>query len=424
MKRFLLHTFGSLGDLHPFIALGLGLKARGHQVSIGTVSHYQQRVEAAGLGFHAIRPNFDPNDPALLAKIMDAANGTRYVFKELTLPHLQDTYQDLSAAVKNVDVLVSAPLTLAAPIVAEKTPVTWLSSVLAPVSFFSAYDPSVVSSPLSEWMSRRGPTLNRWFFNTGKRITNSWARPLYDFRQSLGLARGKHPFFEGQHSEVCALALFSRHLAAPQKDWPKNSQATGFLFYDGSYGRTMDADLETFLQSGEPPVVFTLGSSAVHTAGDFYSQSLEAAKQLNCRAILLVGKEGKKLLPASLPKNIFVAAYAPYSQLFPRASLVVHQGGIGTTAQVFHAGKPALIVPFAHDQFDHAVRVKRLGIGLSLDRRNYKVKQVMGRLEQLLGHQTIQNNALQLGEKIRAERGLENACDAIARAVKIKDYHA
>jgi rhamnosyltransferase subunit B len=416
MKRFLLHTFGSLGDLHPFIALGLGLQARGHQVSIGTVAHYQKRVEAAGLGFHAVRPNFDPNDPTLLAKIMDATNGTRYLFKELTLPYLRETYQDLREVVKDVDVLVSAPLTLAAPIVAEKTGVAWVSSVLAPVSFFSVYDPSVVSTPLSEWISCRGPALNRWFFNTGKRITKPWAKPLYSLRRELGLAKGKHPFFDGQHSELCSLGLFSPHFAAPQQDWPVNSEATGFLFYDGS-SQSLSQDLETFLQSGEPPVVFTLGSSAVHTPGDFYMQSLEAAKTLNCRAVLLVGQEGRKRLPASLPRNVFVTPYAPYSQLFPKASVVVHQGGIGTTAQVLHAGKPAFIVPFAHDQFDHAVRVKRLGVGLSLDRRTYKVKRVVERLEQLLDDKAIQNNAFQLGAKIRAEPGLENACNTIEKVV-------
>jgi rhamnosyltransferase subunit B len=419
VKRFLLHTFGSLGDLHPFIALGLGLKARGHQVSIGTVSHYQQPVEAAGLGFYAIRPNFNPNDPELLTRIMHPTDGTRYIFKELTLPYLRETYQDLSEAVRDKDVLVSSPLTLAAPIVAEKTGVMWVSCVFAPVSFFSVHDPSILNVPLSEWLSRQGPALNRWFFNTGRRVTDPWARPLYDFRQELGLSKGKQPFFEGQHSELCSLALFSPLFAAPQKDWPKNSQATGFLFYDGPSQQMLNTDLVTFLQSGEPPVIFTLGSSAVHTAGDFYMKSLEAAKQVNCRAVLLVGKDGKKHLPESLPKNIFVAAYAPYSQLFPRGSAVVHQGGIGTTAQVFQAGKPALIVPFAHDQFDHALRVKRLGVGLPLSRKSYSAKRVVQKLEQLLEDDRIKTNALEFGKKIRAERGLENACNAIEKALKV-----
>ena len=415
MKHFLLHTFGSLGDLHPFIALGLGLQARGHKATLGTSEPYRHTVEKAGLGFVPIRPNFDPNDPLLLAKIMDSKTGTQYVFKELTLPYLRDTYADLTKAVGHADVLVSSTLTLAAPIVAEKTGIPWISCVLAPISFFSAYDPSVLNTTMSEWISKRGPGLNRWFFNMGKVFTNPWAKPLYEFRKELGLPKGESPFFEAQHSPLCSLALFSKHFAAPQKDWPHHSQATGFLFYDGAE-QGLDTELESFLQSGDTPVVFTLGSSAVLTAGDFYTQSLEAINQLGSRAVLLVGKEGRKQLPTDLPKNVFVTAYAPYSPLFPRAALIVHQGGIGTTAQSLRAGKPSLIMPFAHDQFDNALRIQRLGVGLTLKKQVYPLKSVEI-VRRLLDDAEIKTRAKHLGQKIQNESGLEQAMVAIEQAL-------
>lgn len=418
-KHFLLHTFGSLGDLHPFMALGLGLQARGHQASIATSEAYRLRVQNAGLGFYAVRPNFDPNDPALLAKVMDANTGTQFVFKELTLPYLRETYADLTQAVSEVDVLISSTLTLAAPIVAEKTGVPWVSCVLAPVSFFSAYDPSVINTPFSQWVSRQGPKLNQWFFNMGKIFTNPWAKPLYDFRLKLGLQKGQSPFFEAQHSSMCALALFSPYFASPQKDWPTNSHATGFLFYDGST-QDLDPELEHFLQAGEPPVIFTLGSSAVHAAGDFYIESLKAVKQLGCRAVLLVGKKSKEKFSV-LPKNVFVADYAPYSRLFSRSSMVVHQGGIGTTAQVLCAGKPELIVPFAHDQFDNALRIEGLGVGLSLSKSRYHAITVVSKLEHLLNENTFKLKADQLGQTIRSEKGLENACNMIELVINHND---
>lgn len=413
MKHFLLHTFGSLGDLHPLIALGLGLKSRGHKVTIGTSEPYRSRVEKAGLGFVAIRPNFDPNDPVLLAKIMDSKTGTQYVFKDLTLPYLRDTYVDLSQALQQADVLLSSSLTFAAPLVAEKSGKPWISCVYAPVSFFSAYDPSVINTPMSHWISRQGPGLNRWFFNMGKIFTNPWAKPLYDFRKELGLPRGQSPFFEAQHSPRLALALFSKHFAAPQKDWPLNSQATGFLFYDGA--QTLEKDLESFLQAGQAPVVFTLGSSAVYAAGNFYLDSLEAIRKLGCRAVLLVGREGLKALP-SLPKNVFVAAYSPYSHLFSRAAAVVHQGGIGTTAQALRAGKPALVMPFAHDQFDNGLRIQRLGVGLTVKKQQYKLR-AAGLLSQLLESSQIKRQAQHLGQRIQAESGLEQACEAIEKSL-------
>src|SRR5262249_49524448 len=154
----------------------------------------------------------------------------------------------------------------------------------------------------------------------------------------------------GQHSPTCVLALFSKVFAQPQPDWPNNSHVTGFCFYDGRHEKPMSDELKTFLDAGPPPIVFTLGSSAVWVAGDFFQQSIHALKQLVQRAILLIGDDRNTLPP--LPENIFVADYAPYQQLFPRASVVIHHGGVGTTSQALLAGVPTLIVPFAFDQSD------------------------------------------------------------------------
>ncbi len=56
-RRIVLTTFGSLGDLHPFLALGLGLRDRGHEPIIATSECYRAKVEALGLGFRPVRPD-------------------------------------------------------------------------------------------------------------------------------------------------------------------------------------------------------------------------------------------------------------------------------------------------------------------------------------------------------------------------------
>ena len=118
--------------------------------------------------------------------------------------------------------------------------------------------------------------------------------------------------------------------------------------------------MKKFVASGPPPVVFTLGSAAVLAAGDFYEVSAKAAIELGIRAVLLIGTDPRNRLRQQLPDSICVAEYAPYSALFSRASLVVHQGGVGTTAQCLRAGKPMLIMPYSHDQPDNARRMRRL----------------------------------------------------------------
>lgn len=119
-------------------------------------------------------------------------------------------------------------------------------------------------------------------------------------------------------------------MGTPQPDWPPNVVTTGFTFYDGNTEQPINPELQTFLDSGTPPLVFTLGSSGVNAAGNFYTESVRAAIKLNRRAVLLMGKNPP---PENLPNSIFACEYAPYSEIFPRACAIVHQGGIGTTSQ-------------------------------------------------------------------------------------------
>src|SRR5262249_4169120 len=161
------------------------------------------------------------------------------------------------------------PLTYAGPLVAEKTGIAWVSTVLAPISFFSAYDPPVLAP--APWLSRLrplGPAVHGALFRLAKRVSFSWSDPVRELPAEMGLGPGADPIFEGQHSPDLVLAMFSELLAAPQPDWPPNTRVTGFAFYDQlDKGKEMSPELKKFLDSGPPPIVFTLGSSAVRTAG-------------------------------------------------------------------------------------------------------------------------------------------------------------
>src|SRR5262245_34096688 len=87
-RRIVLTTLGSLGDLHPYVAIGLGLQARGHEAVIATSASYRPRVEALGLGFHAVRPDLPAPEeaPAIMRRIMDQRQGGEVVIRELVLP--------------------------------------------------------------------------------------------------------------------------------------------------------------------------------------------------------------------------------------------------------------------------------------------------------------------------------------------------
>ena len=105
--------------------------------------------------------------------------------------------------------------------------------------------------------------------------------------------------------------------------------------------------------------------------------------------------------------------YAPFSELFPRAAVIVHAGGVGTTGLAMRSGRPMLVVPYAHDQFDNAARVARVGIARTIPRRRYTPTRVAAELRQLLDNPMYAERTSEIGERIRQEDGVRAACDAI-----------
>jgi UDP:flavonoid glycosyltransferase YjiC (YdhE family) len=412
MKRILLTTTGSLGDLHPYIAIGLELRSRGHVVTLATSNFYRSKVEQTGLRFAPMGPHLGVEPSLEIDRVMDAKNGPEYLIRQLLYPSVPAAYAEVMAAAREAELIVTHPITFAAQIAAEKTGMPWVSTVTAPLSLFSRFDPPVLALyPLVSKFRALGPGFFGIVKKLGRVRTKPWFAPLTRFRGTVGLPPGEDPVFEGQHSPQRVLALFSPLMAAPQPDWPAQTLVTGFPFYDqAEHGQGIDSDVEPFLDSGPPPVMFTLGSSAVQTAGNFYHESIAAAQRLGCRAVLLVGGNS---FHEPLPPGIVAFSYAPFSKIFPRAAVIVHQGGIGTCAQALAAGRPMLVVPFAFDQPDNAARLQRLGVARAIPRKHYTAQRAYSELQSLLSDPAYAARAVEVAHKIAEENGVRVACDAI-----------
>ena len=415
--RIILNTFGSFGDIHPYMAIGMELQRRGHRPVIATMEIYREKMEQAGLEFAPVRPNIPQpkeQDPELIKKIMDPKTGPRFLTEGLIFPAVRESYEDLLKAVKGADLLVTHPAAPAGPLVGRKTGMPWISTVLAPFSFISAYDPPV--PPFWQWtktFSLLGPGVMRFLLNLSKSTYK--AKAVTKFRDELGLPNVGNPMFEGQHSQTRVLALFSELFARPQPDWPPQTRVTGFCFYDGHHEVVAPLELMHFLNNGPPPVVFTLGTSAVWVARDFFRESIDAAKRLGRRAVLLIGDE--RNLPPLLPEGVMVLDYVPYQSLLPRASAVVHHGGVGTTSQGLLAGVPTLIVPFAFDQSDNAEHARKLGTSRTLYRKNYLATRVASELQELLTQPVYARRAIEISQNLKLEKGPVRAADLIEEAM-------
>jgi rhamnosyltransferase subunit B len=415
--RIVLTTFGTLGDVHPLIAIALEMRRRGHQPVLAVPEIFRAKVEPLGLEFVKVGPTLNPDDPQQVADLMDIHKGTERTLREVLFPAIRQSYDELLAAVQaggGADLMLAGELTYQAPVVAEVTGVRWASYVLAPLSFFSAYDAPVLPPyPRLARLQSAVPATGHAVTRFARWITRDWAEPVYQLRSELGLDRGANVIFEAKHAPRRVLAMFSPLLGEPQADWPPNTEITGFVFYDGDAGKQeLPDDIEQFLQSGESPVVFTLGSAAVLDAGAFYEESAQAVLIAGVRAVLLVGTDARNV-PQTKSERLCVARYAPYSKLFPRASLIVHQGGVGTTAQAMQAGRPMLVMPYSHDQPDNARRVRRLGVAGVIRRQEYTAERAARRIRRILGHSRFAARAAEVGEQMRREHGLERACDAL-----------
>ena len=414
--RIVLSSFGTLGDIHPLIALALELQRRGHVPVLAVPELFRPKIVSLGLEFAPVGPILDPEDNQLVAMLMDIRKGTERTLREILFPAIRQSYRELLAAVEaqgGADLMLAGELVYQAPIVAEVTGIPWASYVLAPLSFFSRYDAPVLPPyPMLARLQPALPGMGRVIARFARWVTRSWPEPIYQLRSELGLGRGPDPIFEAKHSPYLVLAMFSPLLGEPQPDWPASTKVTGFVFYDGDAGDLPPA-IEQFLeQEGPPPLVFTLGSAAVLDAGDFYQQSALAAGLIGQRAVLLVGSDPRNV-PHDVPQNVCVANYAPYSKLFPRASVLIHQGGVGTTAQALRSGKPMLVMPYSHDQPDNARRVRRLGVARVIRRSRYTAELAARRITLLLENAAIQKRAARIGERLRSEDGLKAACDAL-----------
>jgi UDP:flavonoid glycosyltransferase YjiC (YdhE family) len=330
------------------------------------------------------------------------------------MPNVAAAYEDLDALVRDGDVLVSHPLTYAAPVLAERRGLLWASSVLAPLGFFSRKDPPLMAVlPVFEVVQRKLPGFYRRLVPLSKLATRNWTPQVAALRKRLGLPPGADPVLAGQFSPFLNLAMFSPMLAASQDDWPPHTVVTGALTYDAVHGG-ISTPLEEFLDAGPAPVVFTLGSAAVASkhAPRFYQASVDAASDVGARAVLLIGQHDGHVPDTRGRSDVFIAEWAPHSLLFQRGSVTVHQGGAGTLHTALASGKPMLIVPFAHDQGDNAVRAARLGVARLLFPGQYRRKLVARHIADLMSAD-VRTRAAAVGNTITREQGSVRACEAL-----------
>jgi sterol 3beta-glucosyltransferase len=405
-------TAGSRGDVQPYVALGRGLQAAGHEVRIAADETFADFVTETGLAFAPLRQD----NQAAFADCVDRLDNPAATLRWLKAHYTPDRkyFEDMLAAMRGSDAALVAFLAFPAVHVAEALDIPWLGAFLQPWTPSRAFSwtlpvrlpgwiPESVRGEINWWSARSASALMlramREAVDEGRRDVLDLPPVQFDDYVAFG------------SDETPAVYGYSRHLVPEQPAWTPNQRVTGFWFL-GSDGWKPPARLEEFLAEGAPTIVVGFGSMADCGASETTSIMVEALNRAGVRGILLGGwarlGEGE-----NLPETVLQLDEAPHDWLLPRAAAMVHHGGAGTTAAALRAGIPSVTVPFFGDQAFWGQRMEALGAGAAPIRRSkLTTARLLAALRVALSADK-RDCAKHLGEKIRGEDGVGEAVRAI-----------
>ncbi len=420
--KILLATFGSRGDLHPFVAVGQALLRESCRAVVATSAEHRDMVLSAGLEFAEIRPDASEVlarlglDMSGMARRM--AQSDRFLFEKIVFPNLMHTFNCLDPLCEKCDAIVSHPLAFSAQVAAQRRGLPLVLLTLSPILLSSAADPpKAPGSPfIPEPRGWFALAYNRLALRVAAALAWAWASPLRRFRRDLGLPpRGGFGFFEPADAGVETIALFSPLLTRARFDGERVLIAGHSFFDDASAEDEAERErVERFLEAGPEPIVVTLGSFFVHNGFAHYRACLAAARALGERAVLLAHAEDVAALQQEAGSKVFVGSYLRHSLLFPTAKIIVHHGGVGTCGQALRAGRPQLVTPYLAEQYDNAHRLERLGVARVLPGRSVTEEALALELA-LLGDGSYAARAAAVAVEVEKEKG------ATVAAHRIKD---
>jgi rhamnosyltransferase subunit B len=407
--HIVLVTIGSAGDLFPFLGIALALKKAGHRVSfLGPVQH-EPFVRAAGLPFHGL-----PADPGVLdhPDLWHPTRGFSVIWKA-TRPAMAAVPAFIAAlpADENCTMLVH-PLALPEADLcrAARPGLRIAAAFLAPSNLPTVHDPLM----LGPWRVPRWVpyAVRRHLWRTlGARFIDPVALPdVNAARRTAGLAPVSALIDTIVSIADLSIALFPDWFAPTQPDWPRPLVRSGFPRFEPDPQAALSSELQHFLGQGGRPLVFTPGTGN-RQARAWFEHAIEAARLLGERAVLLTPHRDQ--LPAELPHHVLWQAYVPLRALLPQVAVLVHHGGIGTTAEALHAGTAQLVVPLAHDQFDNGARVEALGVGLSLPATRLNTRRLVAGLETLLDDDGLRGRSRAVAGNFGDDAGVEEVVTAL-----------
>lgn len=427
--KILILTIGSRGDVQPYVALGKGLKAAGHDVTLATCARFREFIESHGISYGHISDDLmkivDSDEGKALME--DTTNIVRTVsamirMRRQVAPLQRQAIEDSWAIAQELmpDLVIFHPKAVLGPAIGEKLGIPCILASPIPMIVPTGEFPCVGFADLG---------LGGWYNRLGYRIVNffikaSAGKDVRAWREATNtpVKRVNLDYLTDQDGNpIPALHAISEHVLPRPADWPRTAIMSGYWFLDGEEGWQPSQELNNFLSSGPPPIYVGFGSMAGRNPERLGNAVVEALLKTGQRGLLASGWGG--LQASDLPDDVFMIDQAPHDWLFPRVAAVVHHGGAGSTAAGLRAGKPTLVCPFFADQPFWGKTVRRLGAGpQSIPQKQVTAGNLANAFDQLIHNARMRKRAAAIGERLRAEDGVATAV-AFIEKIASPDYH-
>jgi rhamnosyltransferase subunit B len=420
--KYLVISFGTAGDMHPFLSLTKFLQSRGEDVTFMGFKAHEAMVLPLGIPFVPVGTNEDyfrvMRDPDL----WHPRRGFATLFKHMgqdtqSMRDIADYFQSLAS--DQALVVLAHPFAIpSSALFRQHLPLMRLVAVyLAPSNFRTVYNPLTLGElTVPRWLPH---FVRRWMWRLVERfyIDPAAIPPLNTWRAQHGLPAVARYMDHIYTEPDASVALFPAWFGKPQPDWPSPLLMGTFPLFEPDQNAQFSPELSQFLQARlqphDRPIVFAPGSAHAQ-AGNYFAKALKVVERLGLRAIFLTPYAEQ--LPKSLPASVLWQSYVPFDALLPKVRALVHHGGIGTTAQALRAGVPQLVVPFAFDQFDNAARVEALGCGLaSLAEPRASVFYLARKIKRLLTSEAIEMQCKATAARFIKEPTMDALCNRISK---------
>jgi UDP:flavonoid glycosyltransferase YjiC (YdhE family) len=408
--RIGLQTWGTDGDFMPFLALAIGLKDAGHEVTLAYTSvdgkDYSNRMDTAGIKL--IRANGNVPTPDLNPYGISAKPGSFSEYSKLLNEFFEPFTDEMFAAseelCKNSDLVIGHAACHTLVTAAEKASIPRISLVLVPLV--------VQTETVSPIGKNFGKLINNLMWSIGDKVSvQRWYKRSQSLRQDFDLPKIKSLQRQVFTSDTGTIVASSPTLFNRPSDWKKSAHISGFLNLPEKESSELPKELSQFLLDGEPPIFMTFGSCLQFDEVASTQLILETIKLLNCRCIIQLNDSSKL---GKVSDQLFITDQVPHAKVFPQCQLIVHHGGAGTTQAALLAGKPSVIVAHGFDQSYWANTMHGLGVsGRPLLRHDLEPSVLARTINEVLDSPTIQDKATALGNRMRTENGVKQAVTII-----------